>query len=261
VSLVPSYGYAAGPPEPRVYTEDEKDLVKRVCMAKGTTDDEFRLFMAIVMKTGLDPLAKQIYAITRDGRMTIQTGIDGYRLIAARTHQFAGEDDALFDHEGTEHPNKATVTVYRLVHNQRMPFTASARWAEYVATDRHGKPANKWASMPYTMLAKCAEALALRKAFPAELSGLYSDEEMGQADNPPAASTSSKRVTVDAEPAKPVAPTFKDLRLRAFAAGVANMEDWEACCIQYGGTTDPSKMTADGKAALLEYVESLERTI
>ena len=97
----------------------------------------------------------------------------------------AGIDDPVYDpsDESTPQPRKATVTVYRVIGSQRCPFTASARWSEY-APD--GKEGFMWKKMPYFMLGKCAEALALRKAFPADLSGIYADEEMDQARNAPA---------------------------------------------------------------------------
>lgn len=150
------------------------------------------LFLYHCKRTGLDPLAKQIYAIyrwdTRLGRekMTIQSSIDGYRLVAQRTGEYGGSDDAVFDSEDKEHPNKATVTVYKInkITGERMPITATARWNEYVQTTKDNKPANMWAKMPYNQLAKCAEALALRKAFPNELGGIYTDDEMQQSNNP-----------------------------------------------------------------------------
>lgn len=113
--------------------------------------------------------------------MTIQTGIDGYRLIADRTGLYAGNDDAIYEGKDDSHPIKATVTVRKIVHGEARAFTASARWSEY-AQSFNGKPADMWKKFPYLMLAKCAEALALRKAFPQELSGLYTHEEMQQAD-------------------------------------------------------------------------------
>lgn len=164
-------------------------------IAKGATVDELRYFMAVAKKAGLDPLTKQIHFVKRksrnmDGSYTeiasIQTGIDGYRAIAERTNTLAGIDDATYDTEDQPHPNKATVTVYRMVAGNRVAFTASARWSEYCQTRTYQgrtEPMGLWSKMPYLMLAKCAEALALRKAFPNDLSGIYTNEEMQQADN------------------------------------------------------------------------------
>lgn len=162
------------------FSEDQVDLIKRT-VAKGATDDELKLFLHHATKTGLDPLSKQIYfqkRKTKNGeQMTIITGIDGYRLTADRTGKYAGNDDPVFDNE--ENPKKAVVTVYKLVGGVRCPFTASARWDQYYPGDYQGF---MWKKMPNLMLGKCAEALALRKAFPAELSGVYVKEEMDQAD-------------------------------------------------------------------------------
>jgi phage recombination protein Bet len=162
--------------------ESKTDLIKRT-VAKGATNDELEIFLHQCRKTGLDPLAKQIYfqkRKTKNGdQMTIITGIDGYRLVADRTKQYAGNDDPVFDDD--EKPTKATVTVYKLIDGVRCAFTASARWSQYYPGDYLGF---MWNKMPHLMLGKCAEALALRKAFPAELSGVYTAEEMHQAGEP-----------------------------------------------------------------------------
>lgn len=165
--------------------QEQLDLLKRT-LATDLTNDEFSLFAQVCQRTGLDPFMKQIYAVKRgrgnDRKMVLQVGIDGYRLIADRTGKYAGSDDAEF--EGTakcnskDVPAMARVSVWKLVGNLRVAFTASARWAEYYPGDSQG---HMWVKMPHVMLAKVAEALALRKAFPAELSGLYTQEEMDQA--------------------------------------------------------------------------------
>jgi phage recombination protein Bet len=155
-----------------------KDTIAR---EQNLTHDELRLFLYAAERHGLDPLARQIYAVKRGGKMTIQTGIDGYRAIAARTGQYAGSDDAVFE-EGEAFPRLARVTVYRFVQGQRCAFTATAYWAEYYPGD--SAAGTMWRKMPHTMLAKVAEALALRKGFPAELSGLYTTDEMDQAREP-----------------------------------------------------------------------------
>lgn len=159
--------------------ESKIDLIKRT-VAAGATHDELELFFHQARRAGLDPLAKQIYYVKRKGKGVVQVGIDGLRLIADRTGKYAGSDDADFD--GTTErsfPSRARVTVYKMVHGQRCPFSATARWDEYYPGDDQGF---QWRKMPHAMLAKCAEALALRKAFPADMSGLYIHEEMEQAD-------------------------------------------------------------------------------
>lgn len=161
------------------FNTEQVELIKRT-VAKGATDDELKLFLYQAQKTGLDPLARQIYFQKRraggDERVTIITGIDGYRLTADRTGKYAGQDDPVFDDENE--PRKASVTVYKLVGGVRCPFTATARWNQYYPGDNQGF---MWRKMPHHMLSKCAEALALRKAFPAELSGVFVKEEMEQA--------------------------------------------------------------------------------
>jgi phage recombination protein Bet len=184
------------------------ELIKST-VAKGVTDEELQLFLYVSRCTGLDPLARQIHAVKRwsakDQReiMSIQTGIDGYRLIADRTGNLAGIDDPIYDKEGADHPNKASVTVHKMVDGTPREFTASARWDEYVQMikqkDAPDKPGPMWAKMPYLMLGKCAESLALRKAFPAEMSGLHTFEEMEQADN----ERPDGRTTIDADKIKP----------------------------------------------------------
>ena len=174
-----------------MFDREKIDLIQRT-VAKGVTDDELALFLHQAQRAGLDPLAKQIHAVTRwDNKqnrqvMSIQVAIDGYRLIADRTGLYAGSDDYLFNEGLTQYqhlqvggtPVTATVTVYKIVAGLRVPFTATAAWDAYFPGPKQGF---MWGKMPHLMLGKCAEALALRKAFPAELSGMYVREEMEQA--------------------------------------------------------------------------------
>jgi len=187
-------------------------------VAKGTTDNQLKLFLYTCHKTGLDPLAKQIHCIVRQTKngptMSIQTAIDGYRLVADRSGQYAGNDDPIYDDE--KNPRKATVTVYKLVSGMRCGFTATARWDQYYPGDLQGF---MWKKMPHLMLGKCAEALALRKAFPAELSGLYTNEEMQQAEVVEGAHTSAPS---DRSPQRKSAePTQEELEAKAAQAKAA----------------------------------------
>lgn len=159
--------------------DEQKIELLRESIANGAPPMEFELFVNVCNRTGLDPFAKQIYFIERGQKWSWQTSIDGYRLIADRTGNYAGSDEPVFTGDVNGKPEAATVTVWKFVQGQRCAFSATARWKEYYPGDKSGM---MWNKMPYLMLSKCAESLALRKAFPAELSGLYTREEMMQAD-------------------------------------------------------------------------------
>jgi len=178
---------------PAVYMKLIKQQVLGVDrQGRERPNEDLVYFLYVAHRSGLDPLARQIHAIYRRNSklgkevLTIQASIDGLRLVAQRSKLYGGQDDAVFDNEEAPRPNKATVTVYLLnpKTGKRIPVIASARWNEYVQRNNKGEITIMWAKMPYLMLAKCAEALALRKAFPAELSGIYTTDEMAQADNP-----------------------------------------------------------------------------
>lgn len=192
------------------WTNEQIDLIKRT-IAVGATNDELQLFLYQAKRTGLDPLSRQIHFVKRQDKGTIQTAIDGYRLIADRTGKLAGSDDYVFDEgmtqfqhiaSGRKQPITATVTVWKHVNGERCPFTATARWEEYFPGEKQGF---MWKKMPYLMIGKCAEALALRKAFPAELSGVFTNEEMMQAD---AASPTQATVRQPEQSSGPLMPGY-----------------------------------------------------
>ncbi len=162
------------------------ELVKNT-VAKGASDDELKLFLYVCSRAGLDPFTRQVHLVPRwDSKLgtevrSIQIGMDGLRSIAERTDAYAGNDDPIFEGEkkigNKTVPEKAKVVVRKIVQGNIVDFTASARWEQYFPGEKMGF---MWLKMPHLMLGKCAEALALRKAFPSVMVGLYIPEESPQ---------------------------------------------------------------------------------
>ena len=163
-----------------VITPDQKELVKKTVFPDAT-DAELQLFFFDCTRRGIHPLDKLIHPTKRNGKYTPMTSIDLFRQRASESGEHMGTDDAVYLGDVGKPEFAASVTVYKHLRGEKCAFTATARWSEYcppVGSDF------MWRKMPHLMLAKCAEALALRKAFPQQLHGLYTHEEMAQAETP-----------------------------------------------------------------------------
>jgi phage recombination protein Bet len=179
-------------PHRKVFNAEEIKLIKDT-ICKGASDNELKLFLGQCERTGLDPFSRQIYSIERSEQRngqwvkarTIQTSIDGFRLIAERSKHYAGQLGPFWcGSDGVWHdvwlvstpPVAARVGVLR--NDFKEPCWGVARFDAYAGKTRDGSLTKMWKEKGDVMIAKCAESLALRKAFPQELSGLYTGDEM-----------------------------------------------------------------------------------
>ena len=198
------------------WTAAQLAVLRSAGVSEQVTQAELTAFLHECQRTKLDPFTRQIYLIGRYDKKVgrdvfrSQTGIDGYRVIANRVIReenadleyedtlWCGPDGVWHDVWLSQRPPAAAKVVV-LKNGKRFP--AIATLAEYAARYPDGNPYPMWKRMPSNQLAKCAEALALRKAFPQDLAGIYTAEEMEQAD-----ARAEHVETADAQP-KPFALT------------------------------------------------------
>ena len=210
-------GTLAIQPDQAMWTPEQRAVLVTLGIGPDCTNAELAGYLHFCQRRSLDPFLKQVYLIgrydKREGRNVYrpQTGIDGFRVIARRSADKSGidyeyEDTAWYDAEGNTYdvwlsadpPVAAKVAVVR---NGRR-FSAVARYAAYVDLDREGKPKNQWKTNPDGQIEKCAEAKALRRAFPEDLGGLYSDVELEHLEEETPADTIPGRTIRDTVAAK-----------------------------------------------------------
>lgn len=168
-----------------LYSKEQIELIKSQ-IAPEATHEELKLFLYQCQRTGLDALSRQIYCIHRwtkvGKKMTIQTSIDGFRVIAERSGNYGGQSEPIFTYDKEGNLLSCKISVFRFHNDIRFEASVGVAYlSEYCQYDKEGKPMGLW-SKPHIMLSKVAEALALRKAYPQDLSGIYTSEEMQQAD-------------------------------------------------------------------------------
>ena len=179
------------------FTPEQVDVIKAT-IAPGATNEELALFLMVCQKKGLDPFSRQIYLSERKSfdsdtqqwivKKSPETTIDGFRCIAERSGKYQGQlgpfwcgDDGEWKDVWLARDKMPTAAKIGILRSDfKEPVWGIALFEEYVQTKKDGTPNKMWQKMGANQLAKCAESLALRKAFPADLSGMYTGDEMAQ---------------------------------------------------------------------------------
>jgi len=186
------------PFEPIPLSDGQYALLRRTITSQ-LSDDEHELFVQACERSGLDPFARHTYPVKRkewnfstrryEDRFSPEATIDGLRLTAERTGKYAGQlgpewcgEDGQWKDIWTSTAAPVGCRVGILRSDFREPVWGKALYAEFVQLI-NGEPAPFWVKMAANQLAKCAEALGFRKAFPREFSGIYTRDEMAQAEN------------------------------------------------------------------------------
>lgn len=238
--------------------DDRQIEIMRQTVAKDVPPAEFSVFLEVCKHRQLNPFNREIYAIMRGNsssrQMTIQVSIDGFRLLAERSGKYRGQrgpffcgEDGVWKEEwlSNKPPVLAKVGIVRSDFDETI--WAIARYGSYVQF-KDGIPTTMWAKMPDILLAKCAEALAIRKTFPLQVAGLYVHEEMMQADN--ALGAKSPRAPV---------PSLKSLCIQGQDAGLwSDADEFYKFCSDFLGHPVTRE---NGKSVTVEGRQRIDRAI
>ena len=239
------------------WTPEQTQLISST-IAPGCTQDELKLFAYACQRTGLDPFSRQIYAIKR-GKMTIQVGIDGLRSIAERSGELDGSETYWCGADGVwsdvwigDKPPAAAKTI---IHRKGCShsFVGVARTQDYNAGQ------GLWSKMPAAMIAKCSEALALRKAFPANLSGVYTTDEMEQAEEVTVTPVAAAKPALPAAAPKATSATFT--AGKAAIAKAQTLDDLAAIPSKMAARLESGDITQDQHDQLLALMVERESAI
>jgi phage recombination protein Bet len=239
------------------FNSETVNLIKNTVAPANLSIKEFEMFIYQANKSGLDPLSRQIYCMKSEktGKVSIQATIDGFRLIAERTGLYQGQTPVMWCGEDgkwvdvwlkKEYPAAAKVGVLKKGFLE--PLYAIARFDSYA--QRYGDKLNfTWSKMPDLMIGKCAEALALRKAFPQETSNLYLSEEMSNFIDEPETKTVKK--------SDPAQPTFAERFIQyvsTLKSAIEVKETYEKAIVNksYANLSDSEKSAMD-----LAYLDKL----
>jgi len=163
----------------------------------GAKDESIKMVLDYCKAAKLDPMQKPVHIVPMsvknavtgkyEYKDVVMAGVGLYRIQAARSNQYAGVSEPEFGEDVTcnlggaeiTYPKWCKVTVKKLVNNTIVEFTAKEYWLENYASKKDElTPNTMWRKRPYGQLAKCAEAQALRKAFPEIVSQHPTAEEM-----------------------------------------------------------------------------------
>lgn len=154
----------------------------------GASDASIDMLLDYCEAAKIDPMSKSVHIVFDGTRDAVMPGIGLYRIQAHRTNNYAGQDDVEFGPtvDGSiggvtvRYPEWCKFTVYRVTGGQRFPYSARIYWMETyaAASNDTDAPHAMWVKRPFGQFEKCAEALALRKAFPEAVGSQPTAEEM-----------------------------------------------------------------------------------
>ncbi|MCI1437097.1 MAG: phage recombination protein Bet [Acetobacter indonesiensis] len=179
-----------------LHQEKERELIHilKDSLYPGAADDSVRMVIGYCRAASLDVMKKPVHIVpmwdnkAKIMRDVVMPGIALYRIEASRTGEYIGKSEPEFGPLITmelggvrvRFPEWCRMTVRRLVHGRECEFTAKEYWLENYATAKKDTdaPNTMWKKRAFGQLAKCAEAQALRMAFPEQTGGTNTDDEM-----------------------------------------------------------------------------------